>query len=455
MTGTTPENSEVALSEEVVSTVIDAPFAVPFDLQSGASEAQIETAKELGSKSSVTLTDPLNQIDGEEIPSGTFVKMAGAPAEEPFGPVKTEEFRAKAMYALDFEGDASLETTVVKDHTKPTSISPMLWFQSQAPQMSGVQVSVPANPVLTSPLMSNQPAATVQPRAEVTLDQVDPRPGASLSDLPVKTVNVIPVQQEKTMVADQTLIPDRSTLSPSKSSNFPSPTGPRPSELRSSLVIGQASQPEVLLVPHQKLDEATRIQPASTQTVETAKIDPEITQRLGSLTSADLESGMPGRFVEAGLSRRGLVTPAMDGTKAIVAMPHSAATAQSIANQLSVAIQRSGDDSVEIMLDPPELGRVNLTLATVAENVTVQISADRADVGELMRRHADLLHRELLNAGFRNVEIDVGIEGNNTQHSAGQESQETDPTLASGSGNEQAEEPKSDQVGLNGLDLRL
>ena len=91
-----------------------------------------------------------------------------------------------------------------------------------------------------------------------------------------------------------------------------------------------------------------------------------------------------------------------------------------IASQLGLAVQRGGEGTIEVRLDPPELGRVSVTLTTSGDAVTALISSERPDIGEMMRRHNDLLYRELANAGFKNVTLDFGAHAQQRQGAEGQ-----------------------------------
>ena len=75
--------------------------------------------------------------------------------------------------------------------------------------------------------------------------------------------------------------------------------------------------------------------------------------------------------------------------------------------QIVAAISAKGaDTSIEVMLDPPELGRVMIDFeGRGADIVRATVSADAAETLELMRRNLDLLQRELEKHGFENVDL--------------------------------------------------
>jgi len=61
--------------------------------------------------------------------------------------------------------------------------------------------------------------------------------------------------------------------------------------------------------------------------------------------------------------------------------------------------------SVELRLDPPELGSVSIDIAMEDGGVRATVSAERPETLDLMRRHAEALQRELLAAGFGRADL--------------------------------------------------
>lgn len=78
--------------------------------------------------------------------------------------------------------------------------------------------------------------------------------------------------------------------------------------------------------------------------------------------------------------------------------------ARSIINQVIQSVTRSSlEGFVEIRLQPEELGRIRLTMVAGETGMTVQISAERAETLELVRRNIDLLENDLMNHGFEDL----------------------------------------------------
>ena len=94
-----------------------------------------------------------------------------------------------------------------------------------------------------------------------------------------------------------------------------------------------------------------------------------------------------------------------EGPRAALA-PHAPSLSSHVARQLAEAAP-SRPGTVELNLDPSELGRVRITLSSVDGALAAVIVADRPETVDLMRRHADALEAALREAGGREVSVDV------------------------------------------------
>ncbi|MEM0943180.1 MAG: flagellar hook-length control protein FliK [Pseudomonadota bacterium] len=117
---------------------------------------------------------------------------------------------------------------------------------------------------------------------------------------------------------------------------------------------------------------------------------------------------------------------------------------------MSTAVARTSADRVEIRLDPPELGRVSLSLNITEQAVSAVISAERPEIGDLMRRHADLLQRGLSEAGYGGVDLEFSQSGGETGRDRRETSSEgPQPSLLEPDRTPKAAGPR------DGLDIRL
>lgn len=74
--------------------------------------------------------------------------------------------------------------------------------------------------------------------------------------------------------------------------------------------------------------------------------------------------------------------------------------ARQIAAQISTAAAGGADRSIDVMLNPTELGRVRITLGPGDGGLIVNISADRPETLDMMRRHVDVLGQEFRDLGY-------------------------------------------------------
>ncbi len=71
--------------------------------------------------------------------------------------------------------------------------------------------------------------------------------------------------------------------------------------------------------------------------------------------------------------------------------------------QIAEASRHRADGTVELSLSPDDLGRVHLSMRHGAEGLSVQISADRSDTMDLIRRHIADLGRDFRDLGHADV----------------------------------------------------
>jgi flagellar hook-length control protein FliK len=127
-----------------------------------------------------------------------------------------------------------------------------------------------------------------------------------------------------------------------------------------------------------------------------------------------------------------------------------------VAEQVAAAVKTARDGGpVELRLDPPELGRVQIHLVTTDDGARVVVMAERADTHDLLRRHAEMLARDLSDAGFDTVSLDFS----QGREAADQRSERNEAAFAAATGvAEAAEAPERSAtpgVRLSGLDIRL
>ena len=121
--------------------------------------------------------------------------------------------------------------------------------------------------------------------------------------------------------------------------------------------------------------------------------------------------------------------------------------------QMAEVAARKPHRPVEIALNPEELGRVRMSLSTHDAGVTVQISAERPETMDLLRRHIDQLAADFRKLGYEQIGFEF------TGHSAGGFTRHASPVTSAGADATNpapAELPAPTQrPATSGLDLRL
>lgn len=129
----------------------------------------------------------------------------------------------------------------------------------------------------------------------------------------------------------------------------------------------------------------------------------------------------------------------------------SAETAYAMARQLADSLPRQPDRPVEILMNPEELGRVRMIMVGSDSQVTLQISAERPETGELLRRHLDLLAQDLRGLGYTQVSFEFG----NGRDGPPRQPSQSEAEPASSDTSDPASPEEYQYVSQSGIDIRL
>jgi hypothetical protein len=128
---------------------------------------------------------------------------------------------------------------------------------------------------------------------------------------------------------------------------------------------------------------------------------------------------------------------------------------QHIPRQLAEVIHTSGSKSVDVALNPEELGRVRLSISQAEGGLVVNVQAERPETLDMLRRNIDQLDQELKLLGY----ADPGF---SFSHEGGDANQERDGISTENSiAADQQETPvddadnRSSPLNTAGLDIRL
>lgn len=153
------------------------------------------------------------------------------------------------------------------------------------------------------------------------------------------------------------------------------------------------------------------------------------------------------------LAPRAMASAQEAASQAKLAQP-APASAQ-VVRQLADAVRTSaaGDNMIELTMDPPELGRLRMTLSEASGLMTVTIAAENQATTELMRRHIDMLRKDFQELGYQDVAFSFEQGDRGSQHGAQSDwSSSTsaemadDPTLA---------DLPQQMIASTGIDIRV
>lgn len=126
-----------------------------------------------------------------------------------------------------------------------------------------------------------------------------------------------------------------------------------------------------------------------------------------------------------------------------------------VGRQMAEMLQRMPDKPVELSLNPEELGRVRMSIATGEGGITVHVLAERPETLDLMRRHIDQLAREFQALGYES--INFAFNEGSSDRDAGTDGDGSTSESAQTTAEDAISEPTAPitLVPSSGVDLRL
>lgn len=137
---------------------------------------------------------------------------------------------------------------------------------------------------------------------------------------------------------------------------------------------------------------------------------PDVGAALAQATGTVLQAGADGADlspVPSASPAQGSVAPMVDRIAPTDLPLH---TTRQIATALAAMPQEPGG-AVDIALDPPELGRLRLSLSELNGVMTLSITAERPETADLIRRHLVLLADEFTRQGLDAPSVDISNGG--------------------------------------------
>lgn len=118
------------------------------------------------------------------------------------------------------------------------------------------------------------------------------------------------------------------------------------------------------------------------------------------------DSGQLGLVASSAATAQPPAGPAPALAAALQANAGGGEIARAVAPQISAAIGAGpGSGRIELRLDPPELGKIEISLEITDQSLRATLAAERPATNELLRRHSEILLAQLQQAGFTGIDL--------------------------------------------------
>lgn len=97
-------------------------------------------------------------------------------------------------------------------------------------------------------------------------------------------------------------------------------------------------------------------------------------------------------------------------------LTNSAPNPAYVVRQVAEAVKMSDKNLIELAMDPPELGKVRMSMSEAGGVMTVNIAAENQATSELMRRHIDMLRKDFMEMGYQDVSFSFEQQGSDGQN---------------------------------------
>lgn len=277
-----------------------------------------------------------------------------------------------------------------------------------------------AIPVLPPAGPSGDPLRPSPATGRADAQPIAPMPSAFA--LPSATMHATTVSQGSALPGPDAALPDQP---PGRTDGAPMPApvpanGPAPAPPSQAPVVGSsgAAAPALPVTPPVPVDQqpATRAVPPP-PTARTAP-GPETTGGDLARPGPQPIDPAPRQGPDIALAADPAPLPrTSDAAGQSPTAPHrtpEAAIVRQIVTAVRADTSREPGAPIDIALDPPELGRVRLSLAEVNGALSLTIAVERPETADLMRRHIALLAQEFARAGIDAPSVNIsqgGAEG--------------------------------------------
>ena len=303
------------------------------------------------------------------------------------------------------------DTSLVTTEEYPLAAKPLsaAALEAASSKTEPLVAAVRSEPLVSPEVMPRPQVAVPTPAPEEkTAPPLPSRENVSLPIMPAAAKPVISNDQAPPAVvakgADQTSLPDvtqteelvPSALAEGETSpplrDRPEPSLAKDVQAAAPRVAAQGTAPAGQIQPpvgtQNTIAEAIQLQPLE------ATFDPQN-------VSFDLLRGDTQQASQIRLSQTGSLEPLI---------ARGVDIARNTSSQLIAQLKTDQSGNLEIRLDPPELGRVAVRLYAGEAGMIAQVSAERQDVLDLLRRSEAQLAKEFAEAGYDGLSFDFASE---------------------------------------------
>lgn len=132
------------------------------------------------------------------------------------------------------------------------------------------------------------------------------------------------------------------------------------------------------------------------------------------------------------------------------------AVARSAVTQIAAALNTpSNARRIDLSLDPPELGRIEIQMEVAEAGMKAMLTAERHATGDMLRRQSDLLMQQLNDAGFESVDISFADFTDGQMFESGSGQPGTSGGEPESAPNEPAPSERRQRITSTAMDMRL
>jgi flagellar hook-length control protein FliK len=372
-------------------------------------------------------TDEVKASDGGEA-SGAGDATREKPSESPAGDAKHAKAQAQEADAADADKPVAGAETTEAETPVPTSEAGST--EAQQPKKTAQQADM-AEMVMQHRLKSGETARASTPASAAGSDPVLKAPGQS-AVAPVEVMRAKGIdataakEATKATGSDPEVASEEPALKTRSAETSFSATKPTPA---ATLTAAGQTADRSLGLRRAAADEsdlrATRFTAEGRQSLEAQDISQQVASRPGTKNAQPMQSTAGGAIngsletsklqvaetqfmdmqpVEGAdaefASFKDMRTSAPASLAQVLSRPE---TPGQIAPQMAEAAQRMQDQTVQIALNPKELGKVKMQISALEGVVTVNLVAERPETLDLMRRNIQDLVREFHALGYDTV----------------------------------------------------